>query len=156
MWDIHDLRGCLPEEKQCPTSISGIIEQNSNFSKFKYILELSGLKGIYNASQADFTLLVPSDKSLSNIPEGIFLNMDNATARHIVQSSTLRRRIPIELLEDSPAAYFQTKVPHNPLFITNMNGITYINNSIRIIQSNIEGSNGIIHVIDNLIIPYII
>ena len=41
----------------------------------------------------------------------------------------------------------------NNLFINNMNGVTYINEEIQIIHKDIITGNGIIHVIDNIILP---
>lgn len=138
------------------SSIMGTIANNPNFSKFRYILKLSNLQGIYNDPQANFTLFVPSDKELSKIPEGVFTNMDDATARHIVHSSTLRNRITSTLLEDSPASYFVTMSRINKLFITNINGETLINNSLKVIEKNIECNNGLIHVVDGLLWPTMI
>ena len=82
--------------------------------------------------------------------------MDILTARRIVKTSMLYERIPAKILEDSPAAYYYTTDTTNRLFITNLTGVTYINNNIKIIQKDVLSSNGIIHVIDNLIIPHII
>jgi uncharacterized surface protein with fasciclin (FAS1) repeats len=155
MTHIQDLRGSLPRKEYTRDSLTDIISRNQDFSKFKYILKLSKLDGIYNDPQANFTLFVPSDKELANVPEGVFTNMDDATARHIIQASTLRNRITGILLEDSPASYFVTMCRINKLFITNVNGETYVD-SARVIQKDIECGNGIIHVIDRLIWPLMI
>jgi len=153
MFDIKDLRGDLPKKKICKNSLFGFIVNNINLKKFSYILKLAQLEDFYNDPQANFTLFVPTDNSLKHIPDSFFIDMDDSTARHIIKSSTLDRKIISELLEDSPASYFYTKDSANRLFITNMNSKTFINNNINIIQKNIELSNGIIHIIDNLIYP---
>ena len=52
-----------------------------------------------------------------------------------------------------------TKLPAGRLFVTNMNGKTYINNNIQVIEKDLDALNGTVHVIDNLIwpdIPYTI
>jgi uncharacterized surface protein with fasciclin (FAS1) repeats len=153
MYNISDLHGSLPKEGLHPTSLSGIIKEHPDFKKFSYILDLSGLEGEYNASQANYTLFVPSDKSLSDIHNDIFTNIDDSTARHIVKTSTLKNRISSELLSESPASYFTTKSASNRLFITNTNNKTYINNSINVIYKDMNANNGLIHVIDGLIWP---
>lgn len=150
MYDIPDLRGKYPMSIECPNTLTTMIHQNPDFKKFSYILKKSGLENIYRDSQANFTLFVPSDKVL---PEHVIMNMDKCTAINIVKASCLDRKITSELLENSPACYFLTKNPPNRLFITNMNGRTFINNNINIIQKDILANNGIIHVIDKLIIP---
>lgn len=155
MFDIPDLNSTKSSKNKvaCPNTLTGIINNNPDFSKFKYILNLANLEGIYSDSQANVTLFVPSDNALKNIDNNVFINMDISTARHIVKSSTLRRRIPASVLMASPASWLITKDPPNRLFVTNMNNIISINNNINIIHSNIFASNGIIHVIDNLIWP---
>ena len=153
IWSIPDLRGCLPKKVECPNSLAGIIKNHSDFTKFNYLVQLSGLQGLLNDQQSDSTLFVPSDLALEGINENLFLNMDDLTARNIICASTLNRRIPSDLIEDSPAAYFITKSPANRLFISNISGCTYINNDIEVIHKDIMATNGIIHVIDKLIMP---
>lgn len=156
MWDIPDLRGCLPKKGYTKNSLMDLISNTPGFSKFKYIIKLAKMDGIYNADQADFTLFVPSDRALANLPEEVLLNMDDATARNIVMASTLNRRITGELLADSPASYFVTRSRQNKLFITNISGQTYINNDLKVIDTDIEADNGLIHVVDGLIWPVMV
>jgi uncharacterized surface protein with fasciclin (FAS1) repeats len=156
MYDIPDLRGCLPRQAECPNSLMAIISKHPDFSKFRYMVKLGKLEGVLNGVQADFTIFIPSDRAIAGLGDAVFINMDDATARHIVKSSMLNRKIPSELLEDSPASYFLTRDPPNRLFITNISGRTYINNDINVIHKDLMTSNGIIHVVDNLIWPEII
>jgi uncharacterized surface protein with fasciclin (FAS1) repeats len=65
--------------------------------------------------------------------------------------------LPSEILEDSPSSFFYTYDDYSSrLFITNISGKTYINNSIKVIKKDILANNGIIHIIDGLIVPNII
>lgn len=156
MWDKGDLRSFHKKEQFCPHSLMGIIHSNADFTKFNYLVKLARLENILDNSQANFTLFVPSDKALEGINENVFSNMDDATARHIVKSSMLNYRYPSEILENSPAIYYNTRDPPNRLFISNISGHTYINNCINVIEKDVLTSNGIIHVIDKLIKPEII
>lgn len=156
MFSIPDLRGHLPKQEECPNSLMSIISNHKDFSKFRYMVKLAKLEGILNDKQADFTLFIPSDRAISGLGDNVFINMDDATARHIIKTSMLDRKITSELLSDSPASYFITKDQPNRLFITNISGRTYINNDINIIHKDMLASNGIIHVIDKLIWPEII
>jgi hypothetical protein len=151
---MTDLRGPLPEKPTCPHSISGILARGNDTKLFSYMLELSGLQGLYDSPEADFTLFVVPDGILHHL-EGSITNMDRSTARHIIQSSTLRRRIIAALLEDSPAAYFYTEDKPNQLFVTNMNNTTYVNNDAVVVRKDIHANNGVIHHVDKLVIPYI-
>jgi hypothetical protein len=152
MYDFHDLRSTQKKIIYSPRSIMGIINNNPNFSRFNYMLKLAKLDSIYNDIQANFTLFVTDDKSLSHISEAVFTNMDVLLARHIIQKSTLKNKITAELLKGSPVSYFSTMNRAEKLYITNVDNQTYINSSIKIIDTDLEANNGIIHIVNNLII----
>jgi len=156
MFNMTDKRGQLPITKPCPGTLLDIIEKNPDFSKFRYLVKLAAQEDVLNAPQANFTIFVPSDRSLKNINDNVFINMDTTTAWYIVKSCMVKNKIPSEILEDSPAAYYYTLSEGNRLFITNISGITYLNNSIEVIHKDIMCTNGIIHVINGLFIPNVL
>lgn len=158
MYFMNDLRGDLPKKVFNSNSITSKLFNDPNFTKFSYILKLSNLENLYSDNQADFTLFAVSDKSLTNMNENIFINMDRAVARHIILSSSLERRITGDLLSYSPASYFLTRNKPNisRLFVSNINDTTYINNDIQVLEKDILCKNGIIHIVDNLIYPIMI
>jgi uncharacterized surface protein with fasciclin (FAS1) repeats len=153
MFDVPDLRGHLPIKVACPNSLTSIVNKHPDFSIFSYMLNLANLEDLYSDSQANFTIFVPSDDSLKHVDKNVFVNMDRGTARHIIKSSTLKRRIPSSVLMDSPASWLHTQDPPNRLFVTNMNGRIYLNNNINVIHKGMQTYNGIIHDIDNPIWP---
>jgi len=157
MFDMTDLRGKLPIKKACPNSLLSVIENTPDFSLFLYMVRLANLQEFLNLKQANFTIFIPSNKELlKHLNQNIFTNMDSNTAWYIVRSSILNDRIPSEILEDSPASFFYTYDRPNRLYITNISGNTYINNSIKVISKDLLTNNGIIHVIDGLIVPEIL
>jgi len=155
MFDKYDLRGPYPIAVPSKNSISDIINNSHQFSRFSYILKLSKLEYTYGQQEANFTLFIPTDKSIQHIPEAVFTNMDIATARNIVKASTVNRKISIDVLRDSPASYILTENLPNRLLVTNINGETYINNNNRLVGFQAHATNGIIHVVDSLLIPTI-
>ena len=155
MFDIQDRRGKYPIKTACPNSILDIIQKHSDFSKFLYMVKLARLEHILNNIQADFTVFIPSDYFLkTKVNDNIFVNMDPNTAFHIVKSSMLNNRIPSEILDDSPAAFYYTADENNRIFISNISGQTYLNNDIKIIKKDILAVNGIIHITDGLFHPH--
>jgi uncharacterized surface protein with fasciclin (FAS1) repeats len=156
MFNKNDLHGPFPLIENIPGTLSYIISSNPDFSIFKYILRLSKMENIYNDPKINSTLFIPSDKALHNIPSDVFTSMDYYAARQFILSSTLRNKITRDIIEDSPASYFITQNKRNHLFITNINGRTYLNKDINVIHKDLHAINGIIHVIDALIAPIII
>jgi hypothetical protein len=152
MYDFSDTRADY-KLKLNQKSISGILKNHPDTQRFSSILKISGLEELYDDQQANFTVLVTIDK---HIPQDIFVNIDDSIARHIIKTVTMNRRIPGELLKDNPASIFITNDPPNKLFITNIDETTYINDYVKIIESNIMASNGIIHLTNGIIWPEII
>ena len=155
MFNMTDRQGNLPLEKPCPGTLLDKIQNTPEFSKFSYIAKLANFENILNSPQANITLFVPSDNMLKKINDNIIINMDTTTAWYVLKTSIIKNKIPSEILEDSPAAYYYTLSECNRLFITNINGVTYIDSNIKIIKKDIICTNGIIHVIDGLIYPII-
>ena len=154
-FDIPDLRGPLPKRTFRADTLACVITSHPDFSMFRHMLSLAQLDNIFDSLQADMTVFIPSDQALQ--AKGISVtSMDSGTARHVILTSILNRRITRDILEDNPASYFLTRSSHNRLFITNINDRTYINSDINVIHKDMMCSNGIIHVIDSLIIPVII
>lgn len=152
MYNLKDYRSCnkLPFSKN---SIMDVINTNPSYTRFNNMIKLANMEKFYNDIYTDLTVFVPSDAFLGDINPMFFTTMDLSTARNIIRSSTLKRRITYDILSNSPASYFNTLSPINNLFITNISEKTYINNCINVIENDIECSNGIIHVIDGIIYP---
>tara|TARA_A100001011_G_scaffold394642_1_gene487562 strand:- start:31255 stop:31749 length:495 start_codon:yes stop_codon:yes gene_type:complete len=153
-YDMGDNRGLFPVEDINPNSISGILNTNTEFSNFNYIMKLSGLTEKYNKSGIDneYTLFVVDNNCLR---EDVLINMDKGTAISIIDSSTLKNRITGNLLTDTKSQYLPCVKDSYKLLITNPNPYqTVINNSIIIQETDIQAINGLIHVVSNIIFPY--
>lgn len=152
MYSIPDLRvknGVVVYDRG---SIMGILSRTPIYSKFARILQIAQMDGIYNDSQANFTLLIVSNE---NIPNNLIESLDVGDAKRIVKASSLKRIIPLMLLEDSPATYFLTTDDKTKLFVTNLYGKTMINDKINVLHGDIRATNGMIHVVNQLIIPVV-
>ncbi len=152
-WDMGDYRGNPPGPFYNPDSITGMLYNDKRFSRIYYVLVRAALANDYDAIQANCTFFAPPDEYLRHIPEGVFVNMDRGTARSLIMSLTLDRRIPYVLLADSPIATYNTRLIPNKLFITNVNGDMYINNTIKVTPGDVKTNNGIVILLEGLIWP---
>jgi hypothetical protein len=134
-------------------SIYSIIASSPSFSKFKKIVENAKMIGIFNDIQANFTLFLPSDDYLKDFPDWFFETMDDGLAKQIINSSIIPKILKRDLLTSSPVCYFYTKNPGMRMYVTNINYITELNRCTRVVRYDINCTNGVIHLIDNLIIP---
>lgn len=153
MYDFTDLNVCHPTIYN-KGSIMDVINSHPDFSLFSYACKTAGMDIILDNIQADFTILVPSNEELKkkNLDSDL-CELDIGTARCIVNSSLINRRIPSEIMRNSPAFYLITMSVQNRLFVTNINDQTRINNDFNIIHFDAICTNGIIHVVDGLIKP---
>lgn len=134
-------------------SIYGLVYSNPNFSKFKTIIDKAQMVPFLDEIQANCTVFIASDKHLEHIPDSFFQTMDDGLARQILASSTLPRIIDRDLLTSSPVSYLYTKNPQMRMYVTNISSRTKINNCVTVLQYDIPRSNGLIHLVDGLILP---
>src|SRR3990167_6465037 len=85
--------GRKPELCVKENTIYDYIRNSPDFTLFKKIVERAGMMGQLNESQADFTILIPTDSYLRNIPKEYFEKMDDGLARQILASSSINRKI---------------------------------------------------------------
>lgn len=157
MFDMTDRRGPLPKKEPCPGSLLDIISKDPRFSKFHHILQKAMMTEFLNSPMANYTVFVPDDNRLQYF--GPFLeNMDLLTARNIAKNSIVYGRLSSEVLKDSPISYLYTSQDNSRdrLCITNMDDRTIINGTIEVLEWDILATNGIIHVVEGLLVPYMI
>ena len=111
-------------------------------------------QGKLSEKQADYTIFVPSDTELRKKYDQKFLdNIDDGLARQILAFSMMNRKIDQRLLQSSPVSIFPTIDRSNSMHISTVSGITLLPNYTKVIHFNHPANNGIVHVIDNLLIP---
>jgi transforming growth factor-beta-induced protein len=133
-------------------SITDIIESNEDFSIFNKILQKSRMQDYYNSLETDITLFVTSDRALHYMPDYVD-KLNTTLARNIMTASTLNKRIPSEILLES---YYKTQNGTARLLVHNWRGNIILNNHINVVKKNIMATNGIIHVIDDIVLPPVI
>jgi uncharacterized surface protein with fasciclin (FAS1) repeats len=156
MYDFVDLREKTPSI--CPfddNTMMGIIVNNSDFTIFSGIVKKARYGGKLMDPYADFTLFVPSDSELKKRYSKEFLdNIDDYTARHILAFSMMNRKIDKSLLQSSPVTILPTLDRSNSMHLNTVCGITRLQKDKKVIHFNHPADNGIVHVIDGLLIPY--
>ncbi len=162
MFDFTDLRTCVPSPFRLnDKTISWYIFTNKETSIFKKILIRSGLTDVFSSSQANATLLIPTDSFIraglfQNDPEkeSIFFDLlDVGSAKDIVNASTLVNYINGDILRANPNSYFTTKNHKMRMYVCNVSGETYINDTIKVVQYDLCLENGFIHLVSDLVMP---
>ncbi|MBW4628160.1 MAG: fasciclin domain-containing protein [Brasilonema octagenarum HA4186-MV1] len=125
---------------------------DNSFTYLNKALEASGLKDTLRM-QGSFTLFAPTDAAIAKLPKNTMqdlLKPENKEVLvkilkyHIVYGKLLRRNLRTGDLKSSEGQNISVKV--------NSASVVTVNDA-RLIQTESETSNGVIHVIDALILP---
>ena len=87
------------------------------------------------------------------ISDNYIKQLDIGLAREIVKASILDRKINSDLLNSTPVTYYYTKNPLMRMYYTYLYGKSVINNCSTVLKYDINLSNGLIHIINGLIVP---
>ena len=156
MYDIPDIiPGCGydPEIEYPKHSLMWYIGTSPKFSKFKYIVKLADAEESLSDCMADITLFIPSDDDIAYLSESFFTSMDRGTAKGILKASTMKGIIPLFLLNQSPSGFYNT-LNDLRLNVSTVSGITRFNDEIVVNTAEIYATNGLIHTVDKLLVPY--
>ena len=83
----------------------------------------------------------------------IFNNMDDGLARQILSFSMMNRIIDQHLIQYSPVGIYPTLNRSHYMHISTVNSITKLPGNTEIIHWNHPADNGIVHIVNNLLIP---
>lgn len=154
--------GCVRESIQHTTSdtvnITQYLANSPKFTLMTKILNISGTASFLKA-YGSYTMFAPTDDAIN-----AYLKTINKTQVEDVSAASWKDFVRFHLLADSvPTSRFTDgKLPTLTMYgqylitlATNTNGITQIlvNRQANIIQANISVGNGIIHIIDHVLLP---
>jgi uncharacterized surface protein with fasciclin (FAS1) repeats len=160
---IFVINACKRESLTLSTTddvnITGFLEKNpEKFSLFTQILEKSGTKG-YLAAYGKYTMFTPDNSAIN-----AWLKDLNKTAVDQLSAEELKDVVRFHVLPDTVATsrFTDGKLTQITLYgqylqtgVTFKDGVSsfIINKQALITQSNVRVGNGIIHVIDHVLIP---
>ena len=138
-------------------SIVDVARDAGSFSTLLTALEAAGLDATLADEDADFTVFAPTDEAFEALPEGtldtLLADTDLLTdvlLYHVITDSVLGSDTALSL-----AGTTTTMANEAKLAITVRGDALYLNESL-VIDTDIEASNGVIHVIDAVLTPTVI
>lgn len=103
--------------------------------------------------EGPFTVFAPTDEAFAALPEGTVESLLEEENRDQLQSILTYHVVSGKIMaEDAMDADSATTVQGQDLTITTMDGSVMIDDAT-VIQADIETSNGVIHVIDSVLMP---
>ena len=142
----------LPAEEPEPElpSIMDVVAESEVHNTLEAAINAAGLNELLDG-EGPFTLFAPTDDAFDALPEGavaaLLANIDELTevlAHHVVGGTFMS--------EDLNNGDVLTTANDDNLTVT-VDGMTYMIDMATVISANIEASNGVVHVIDMVLIP---
>jgi uncharacterized surface protein with fasciclin (FAS1) repeats len=140
-------------KQETRTNILETAKSTGDFKLLTQALEAAGLADTFNA-QGPFTVFAPNDDAFRKLPTGTIegLMKDVPKLKGILSYHVVNRRITMNEIRNMTAGGSTENVKTVQGSDLALKPRDYVNNS-RIVKSDIETTNGIIHVIDQVLMP---
>ncbi|HET6445692.1 MAG TPA: fasciclin domain-containing protein [candidate division Zixibacteria bacterium] len=140
------------EEMMDAKSIAEIAVEDGRFTTLVAALDAAGLVDTL-AGEGEFTVFAPVDDAFAALPEGTVASLledPQGALKDILLYHVAEGVFPAETIVTLESA---TTIQGEPVAIKVVDGKVLLNDSATVIITDIKASNGIIHVIDTVILP---
>ncbi|KPK04786.1 MAG: hypothetical protein AMJ56_16815 [Anaerolineae bacterium SG8_19] len=145
----------VEEEAQEMTESKSIVDiavEDGRFTTLVAAVQAAGLAETLSG-EGQFTVFAPTDDAFAALPEGTvesLLEEPEGALKDILLYHVAEGAVPAETVVTLESA---TTIQGEPVAIAVTDGEVVLNDSAKVISTDIEASNGIIHVIDAVILP---
>lgn len=131
-------------------TIVDVAVEAGSFTTLTQALEAAGLVETLSG-EGPFTVFAPTDEAFAALPEGTLEELLLPENREQLIQILTYHVVPGEALSTSLEAGEVTTVEGSPVEISLADGVMV--NDAKVVTADIEASNGVIHVIDKVILP---
>jgi uncharacterized surface protein with fasciclin (FAS1) repeats len=136
------------------TMAKDIVQTATEAGSFKTLLTAATAAGLVETLQGKgpFTVFAPTDAAFAALPAGTLdgLLKDPAALKKILLYHVVSGAITADQVVGLTSA---TSVEGSPIAISVKDGAVYLNGSAKVVTPDVMASNGVIHVIDKVILP---
>lgn len=144
------LTACAPQEPTQPT-IREVIDSNSSLSTLATALEVANVEAL--SAEGPFTVFAPTNNAFAALPEG--------TLDSLLLEENRDQLTQILQLHVVPGTYPAADLVGRTSNLTTASGLNIIVDGfdgvsvagVRVIQPDVRAGNGIIHIVDGVILP---
>ena len=131
--------------------IDEVLGRDGNFSTFIDAIELAGLQGIFTGP-GPYTVFAPTDEAFERLPDAVMEDLLGDPKGHLAEVLLYHmapgRQTAAGIAENNTLATVQG----SPLAVDTAGGEVTVDGA-RLLRADIPASNGIIHVIDTVMLP---
>lgn len=137
-----------------PAMAKDIVQTATEAGSFKTLLTAVKAAGLVETLQGEgpFTVFAPTDAAFDALPAGTLdgLLKDPAALKKILLYHVASGSVTSDKVVGLTSA---TSVEGSPIAISVKDGTVYLNDSAKVVTADAMASNGVIHVIDNVLLP---
>jgi uncharacterized surface protein with fasciclin (FAS1) repeats len=131
-----------------------IVQTATDAGSFKTLLTAVKAAGLVDTleGKGPFTVFAPTDAAFAALPAG---TLDKLLAdKEALKAVLLYHVVPGAVTADQVVGLTSaTTVEGSPIAIAIKDGLVYLNGSAQVVTPDVMASNGVIHVIDKVILP---
>jgi uncharacterized surface protein with fasciclin (FAS1) repeats len=131
-----------------------IVQTATEAGSFNTLLTAAKAAGLVETLQGKgpFTVFAPTDAAFAALPAGTLdgLLEDPAALKKILLYHVVSDSVTSDRVDGLTSA---TSVEGSPIAIAVKDGTVYLNGSAKVVTPDVMASNGVIHVIDKVILP---
>lgn len=142
----------LPATMNSTRNLVTIAQSNESFSTFTQALKTTGLVEILQ-EKGPFTIFVPTNEAFAELPQDVLRELLKPSNKKILVE-ILAYHIISGSIESNNFKTGEIKtIQGDAIKIQIIKNVLTVNNTAEVFTPNIKGSNGIMHIIDKVIIP---
>ena len=135
-------------------TVFDVAAANDNFDTLVAALEATGLDETLDNPDGKFTVFAPTDNAFAALPEGTLDTLLLPENKQQLTDILLYHVLPGQVMaSDVSGLTSATTVLGKDATIKVEDGRVFLNDNVEIIITDIETSNGVIHVIDSVLLP---
>ncbi len=138
-------------DAETPTqSIAEIVAGDARFSTLAAALSGAGLVDTFADEEGSFTVFAPTDDAFALLPEGLVAGLDAATLETVLKYHVVSGEVPAATAVTLDSADTLAEIS---LKLTVDGETLYLDGLTAVIETDVRATNGIVHVIDSVLIP---
>ncbi|MEL6955055.1 MAG: fasciclin domain-containing protein [Pseudomonadota bacterium] len=146
-------------------AITDIAAGDARFSTLVTALQAANLTDTLDNTNVEYTVFAPTNQAFTNLPEGVLVDLLQPEKQQQLQTVLTYYVVPGKLMAADLAEAIRQNggslsvdtVVEEDLMATIEDGMVVLTdtagNTARVIDTDIEASNGVIHVIDTVVLP---
>lgn len=143
-----------PMASESMAAMKDIVDTATEAGTFKTLLTAATAAGLVDTLKGEgpFTVFAPTDDAFAKLPEGTVDNLlkDPEALKKVLLYHVVQGKVTSDQVVGLTSA---DTVEGDPISISTKDGSVYLNDTVKVVTTDIETSNGVIHVIDGVLLP---